>query len=87
MSNSSEHLANNQKQLDADGTMVGVSRQALDETLIELAQQAEQLMQAQTNSAFFRCCALSGEVPAKGSEPFPPQQQKDAIANNIGKLK
>jgi hypothetical protein len=37
-----------------------------------IAQQAEQLMQAQTNSAFFRCCALSGEVPAKGSEPFPP---------------
>jgi len=28
-----ENLKTNQKQLDADGCMVGVSRQALDETL------------------------------------------------------
>jgi hypothetical protein len=38
MSNASEHLADNQQQLDADGTMVGVSRQALEETLAELKQ-------------------------------------------------
>lgn len=30
------HLLNNQQQLDADGTMVGVSRQALDEVLTGL---------------------------------------------------
>lgn len=29
-------LENHQKQIDADGTMVGVSRQALDEVLVEL---------------------------------------------------
>ena len=33
MSEAVENLRNNQKQLDADGCMVGVSRQALDETL------------------------------------------------------
>jgi hypothetical protein len=36
MSDATENLINNQTQLDADGTMVGVSRQALEETLGEL---------------------------------------------------
>ena len=33
-----EHLRHNQRQLDADGTQVGVSRQALDETLARIAE-------------------------------------------------
>lgn len=35
MSAASDNLRNNQKQLDADGCMVGVSRQAVGETLVE----------------------------------------------------
>lgn len=38
-----EHLRNHQKQLDADGIMVGVSRQALDEVLHAAADQAREL--------------------------------------------
>jgi hypothetical protein len=34
---------------------------ALDELVREIWQ----------NMAFFRCCALSGEVPKDGAEPFP----------------
>jgi len=35
MSKASENLRTHQKQLDADGIMVGVSRQAVDETLAQ----------------------------------------------------
>ena len=36
MSAATEQLRTHQEQLDADGIMVGVSRQAIDETLTEL---------------------------------------------------
>ena len=38
MSEAIEQLKNHQKQLDADGVMVGVSRQALDEVLDRIAE-------------------------------------------------
>ncbi len=30
-----------------------------------------ELNKAYKNLAFYRCCALSGETPREGSEPFP----------------
>jgi hypothetical protein len=30
-----------------------------------------QLDEAQKNAAFYKCCALSGEIPTNGSEPWP----------------
>jgi hypothetical protein len=41
MSEASENLRYHQTQLDEDGCMVGVSRQAVEETLLELAQLRE----------------------------------------------
>lgn len=49
MSDASENLRYNQKQLDADGCMVGVSRQAVEETLLELNQLREALEEIATN--------------------------------------
>ena len=36
----------------------------------------EQLAEAQTNATFYKCCALSGEIPTDGSEPFPTSKVK-----------
>lgn len=43
MSTGSENLKANQRQLDMDGCEVGVSRQALDETLSEYSEMIEAL--------------------------------------------
>ena len=46
MSEASENLRYHQKQLDEDGVMVGVSRQAVEETLLELMQLREAVKDA-----------------------------------------
>jgi hypothetical protein len=38
---------------------------------LRITELERQLSEAKQNTAFFRCCALSGEVPDKGDEPFP----------------
>ncbi len=35
-----------------------------------------QLKEAHQNSAFYKCCALSGESVADGDEPFPPAEKR-----------
>jgi len=35
--------------------------------------QRERIDQLHQNAAFFKCCALSGEKPEDGAEPYPPK--------------
>lgn len=49
-----ENLTDNQQQLDADGCMVGVSRQALDEALEYIAALEENLSHVATDAARYR---------------------------------
>ena len=35
-----------------------------------IAEQEAVISGLRKNAAFYRCCALSGEIPAEGSEPY-----------------
>ena len=35
----------------------------------------ERIEELETNCGFFKSCALSGEVPKDGSEPYPPEKE------------
>lgn len=58
-----ENLTSSQKQLDADGCMVGVSRQALDETLELMGKMHAALVEAKDGLA---SCYQVCDYPANG---------------------
>lgn len=58
-----ENLTENQKQLDADGVMVGVSRQALEETLAVMGKMYAALKEAEDGLA---SCYQVCDYPANG---------------------
>lgn len=66
-----ENLIENQKQLDADGCMVGVSRQALDEALALMGKMHGALKEAE--SALASCYQVC-DYPANGRS-----EQDDAL--------
>jgi hypothetical protein len=58
-------------------TSINESLELVNETLNrQLKESKVELDEAQKNAAFYRCCALSGEIPTEGSGPFPTSEVK-----------
>jgi hypothetical protein len=43
----------------------------------EMAKLREESRQQYANAAFYKSCALSGEIPEPGAEPYPMQENSD----------
>ena len=78
-----DNLRTSQKQLDMDGTMVGVSRQALEEVLESHADLLKALQGAQSFIVVMFACDGDGNVPDKVPCPLGPLVNLGGITSDI----